>query len=353
MYSRSLFSIILGISMLGLFGFSQSAFAAPYTLTNSPGDGTVTVGVDGFGAFGLAVGPDSTNARYDPVGVLGPTDTTFDTGTAIRMSTTSGTRQFLTSGIIGGSGSLTNPTVTGSSTSGTSSFSFGGLSFTLIQTLTPLLSGSSQTGSTLTQTYTITNPSGSPVSFELVRYLDGDLRFDGSLIDGGGRLIAPDGTEILFETDTAAGTGTSTTFVGITGNGGTAPASNRYEVDSYSGLSSRIIGGFALDDTITGDGADSDQFIDTGSGYDVTLALRNTFSLGSGASVVYVTKTIFGSGAPEDVGGNPVGGELLPIDTTALVIAGIQSGALWALPTLGAVVGTGLGLFYFQIKRKQ
>ena len=353
MYSRSLFPVILGISMLGLFGFSQSASAAPYTLTNSPGDGTVTVGVDGFGAFGSSVGSDSTDATYDPVGAGAPDDTSFESAMAIRMSTTGGTRAFLTSGDIGGSGGLTNPTVTGSSTSGTSSFSFAPLDFTLSQTLTPLLSGSSQTGSTLTQTYTITNPSDSTVSFELIRYLDGDLQFDGSIIDGGGRLIAPDGTEILFETDTASGTSTSTTFVGITGEGGTEPATNRYEVDSFSGLRSRIITGTALDNTITGDGGDSDQFIDVAAGYDVTLALRNTFSLGPGGSIVYVTKTIFGSGAPEDVGGNPVGGELLPIDTTALVIAGIQSGALWALPTLGAVVGTGLGLFYFQIKRKQ
>jgi len=47
-----------------------------------------------------------------------------------------------------------------------------------------------------------------------------------------------------------------------------------------------------------------------------------------------------------------VGGELLPIDTTALVIAGLQSSALWMVPTLGAVAGAGFGLLYFQVKRK-
>lgn len=47
-----------------------------------------------------------------------------------------------------------------------------------------------------------------------------------------------------------------------------------------------------------------------------------------------------------------IGGELLPIDTTALVIAGIQGSALWMLPTLGAVASVGFGLFYLQVKRK-
>jgi len=41
------------------------------------------------------------------------------------------------------------------------------------------------------------------LSTDLVRYFDGDLGFDGSLIDGG-RLVA-NGTEILFETDSATG----------------------------------------------------------------------------------------------------------------------------------------------------
>jgi len=48
-----------------------------------------------------------------------------------------------------------------------------------------------------------------------------------------------------------------------------------------------------------------------------------------------------------------IGGELLPIDTTALVIAGIQNSTLWMLPTLGAVASVGFGLLYLQVKRKK
>jgi hypothetical protein len=283
-----------------LCGSGGMAGAAPFILTNAPGDATVTVGVDGYGAFGSSVGGDSTDANYDPVGAIGVAGTTFESGVAIRFGA-AGPRSFLTSGDIGGSGGLVNPAVAGNATSATSSFTFGGLSFSLTQTLTPLLDGPTQTGSLLTQTYAITNTTGGTLDFELLRYIDGDLQFDGSITDGGGRLVLPDGTEILFETDTAAGTATSTTFVGITATGGTIPGTNRYEVDSFAGLRDRIISGSGLDNTITGDGGDADQFIDTGSGYDVTLALRNLFSLGAGASTTYTTQTIFGTGAPEDI----------------------------------------------------
>jgi hypothetical protein len=273
--------------------------AAPYVLSNSPGDGTVTVGVEGRGAFGSAIGPDGTNAVYDPVGAGGPAGTSFESWVAIRIgSLTTGARTALTSGTFG-----SNPTVTGTPTTGTSSFAFSGLGFVLTQTLTPLMSGLSQTGSLLTQSYAITNTTSSAVTFELVRYLDGDLLFNGSIADGGGRLFSGP-TEILFETDSATGSSTSTTFVGITAEGGTIPVANRFEIDSYSGLLSRILAGTALDNIVTDDSGDPDMFIDAGPGYDVTLALRNEFLLGAGASTTYTTTTIFGSGAPEDV---PVG----------------------------------------------
>lgn len=305
----------LAVVVAVLTAASGVAMAAPHTLTNAPGDGTVTVGVDGFGAFGSSVGTDSTDALYDPVGAIGVGGTTFESGVAIRFSATAGGRTFLTSGFIAGSGGLLNPPVAGTSTTATSAFTFGALSFSLTQTLTPLISGGSQVGSDLTQVYSMTNTSSSPLFFELIRYLDGDLFFDGSLIDGGGRLFAG-ATEILFETDSATGAADPTTFVGITGEGGTSPGSGRFEIDSFSGLRGRIIAGTALDDTITGDGADADSFIDAGAGYDVTLALRNIFELGAGSTDVYTTRTIFGSGEPAAVP-PPTG---VPIPPTALLL---------------------------------
>lgn len=288
------------IASAALAACAAGAHAAPYLLTNGSADGQLSVGVDGYGSFGSSIGSNATNATYNPVGPGAAAGTSFESGVAIRFGST-GTRTFLSSGDIGGSGNLANPTVTGTALTGTSSFSFGGLSFTLTQTLTDLMSGATQTGTVLTQTYSITNTSTSTLSFELLRYLDGDLLFDGSLTDGGGRLFLGDGTEVLFETDSATGSAVSTTFVGITGEGGIIPTTGRYEIDSFSGLRSRIIAGSALDDTITGDSSDPDQFIDAGSGYDVTLALRNLFVLNAGASSVYVTRTFFGTGAPEEV----------------------------------------------------
>jgi hypothetical protein len=291
------FRILLNATVLAIAAIG-SAHAAPFSLSNGTGDATLTVGIDGFGSFGSSIGEDATDAIYNPLGAIGAAGTTFESAVAIRFGT-NGSRTYLTSGSIVG-GSLANPAVTGTSSAANSSFSIGVLNVALTQTLTPLTTNNVQTGTVLTQTYVITNAGGTPVSFELIRYIDGDLQFDGSISDGGGRILAGT-TEILFETDTALGTANSTTFVGITGEGGVVPASGRYEADSYSGLRARIANGTALDDTITGDGADADQFVDASQGYDITLALRNLFDLTVDGSATYVTRTIFGNGAPEEV----------------------------------------------------
>jgi hypothetical protein len=164
----------------------------------------------------------------------------------------------------------------------------------------------------LTQTYVITNPGAATTNFELLRYVDGDLLFDGSVVDGGGRLAAGP-SEVLFQIDGATGSSTATTFLGITAEGGTIPSSGRYEIDSYSALCMRIVAGMSLGDSVTGDGGDADQFIDAG--YDVTLALNNTFALDPGASATYRTTTTFGSGIPERITQTTVpeaGGLLIP-----------------------------------------
>jgi len=46
-----------------------------------------------------------------------------------------------------------------------------------------------------------------------------------------------------------------------------------------------------------------------------------------------------------------VGGELIPIDTTALMLAGIQSSAIWILPVLAGVAGSAFGILYIKSKR--
>jgi len=272
----------------------------PHQLIAGVGGGSLTVGVDGFGAFGSSVGFDSSDAIYDPIGPQNPAGTVFESGVAIRIGDT-GTRQFLTSGtigVVGSTGGLTNPNVTGSINNSNSAFTFNGLDFGLSQSLNSRFNENGVlAGSTLTQTYVITNSTSDPIDFELIRYVDGDLLFD-----GGGVIGTPGtGNEILFETDAGGAADTDTTFFGINAIGGTIPATNRFELDEYFDLVDAINAGTDLDDGIFNDG-DGDSFVDVGSEYDITLALKNLFALAPGESVTYVTNTLWGSGSPEDVG---------------------------------------------------
>lgn len=342
MVRNSKFLLIFGITIIGIFGSTQIAFALPFVLDNGPGDGTISLGVNGYGGFGANNGPDASDALYDPVGGgVDPAQTTLGSAIAIRLGTEvgDGSRAFLTTGFgLFGSGGLGNPTVSGTPTSATSSFTSNGLQFNLIQTLTKTF-----TGTTLTQTYTITNPTSSTIDFELLRYLDGDLQFDSSIDDGGGRLVNSDAVEILFETDGVGGSSTFTTFIGVTSEGGTVPITKRYEMNAFPNFGSGISnGGADLLNDIFNDNADLDEFIDTA--YDVSLALRNEFSLDENESVVYVTKTVFGSGTPDDAEIDPptmVGGMILPIDTVAILIVGAQS-ITWIIPITLSIVGIGL-----------
>jgi len=46
-----------------------------------------------------------------------------------------------------------------------------------------------------------------------------------------------------------------------------------------------------------------------------------------------------------------VGGELLSIDSTALVLAGLQTSAIWMLPVLAGVAGSAFGILYIKSRR--
>jgi len=46
-----------------------------------------------------------------------------------------------------------------------------------------------------------------------------------------------------------------------------------------------------------------------------------------------------------------VGGEFLPIDSTALVLAGLQISAIWMLPVLAGVAGSAFGILYIKSRR--
>jgi len=251
------------------------------------GSGDASLSISAITADG-----STTDGVYDPIGSIAAADTIFRSYIAYRRGT-SGTRVTLNAGTAQMIGDITQVET---------NFTQDGLDMQLCQQVRPLLDaqGTLQ-GALLAQTLTVTNPpAASNADFELVRYLDGDLYFDGSLIDGGGRIVTPGGVEILFETDSGGSGTTDTTFVGITSVGGTEPSSNRWELDEYPSLTGTILGGSALTDSIFQDG-DGDSFVDPGDEYDIELGLRNTFNLAPGASTEYTTHTLFGSGAPSDV----------------------------------------------------
>jgi len=271
-----------------------------HVLTTGTGDGSLTITVDGYGSFGDAVGffPNG-GAMFNPIGPLGAASTTFESAVAVRLGN-AGPRRFLSSGSILTSEPLPAPVVTGNASSAFSTFSSDGIDVELTQSVSIMVDTTNvQTGSLLTQSFLLTNTANQTVILDLVRYLDGDLFFDNSLIDGGGRLISG-GNEFLFETDAGGGSNVDTTFIGIDGNGGDPLTIGRFEVDDFPVLGTKIASGGSLTNTISGD-LNGDGFVDLGREYDITLGLRNVFTLAPGASAIYVTRTVFGSGTPEDV----------------------------------------------------
>jgi hypothetical protein len=253
------------------------------SLSTAPGDGQLDVVLGLTGSF--------SGASYDPLGEKPSAGTTFSSRLSFRVGDT-GRRQNLSS-------IATNQVgVESSNTSTTSRFNVSGLQFELVQSVSDSIQGSRRTGSSLSQVYQITNPTNQSITFELVRYFDGDLRFDGSIADSGGRIVR-NGRDILFETDSGDNPAAPNTFVGITANGGTPLATNRYEISGFSDLSSTVSDGDPLSNTIRGD-TNGDSFVDTAP-YDLALGFRNVFTLAPGESTNYIAETLFGTGVPTQI----------------------------------------------------
>ncbi|MCX7418660.1 MAG: Ig-like domain-containing protein [Planctomycetia bacterium] len=261
-------------------------------------DGGLTVQVTGTGSFGNGTSPTSTNpgAKYNPIDATGATtligagNTVTTSDVYFRSSTISGARNTLET-------LATNrSTIVGTATEANSSFDVGTLRFELTQLAEPaydLVTGK-QIGSLLTQTYHVTNLGNTTSNFELSRALDGNMTFDGSASEGGGRVVSTAGDEFLVETD-KGGTSASTNFVAITGKGGTVPKINRFEINQASTALINVQSGQMPNGKVFND-TNGDQSIDTDS--DVALTLRNTFSLAPTTSTIYTTHTLFGTGTP-------------------------------------------------------
>ncbi len=278
------------------------------TLSTGAQDGGVVLTVDLFGSMGS--GSIGGISLFNPPGALDAAETIFEAGLLIGRNL-GGTREVLTNGSFLSGGEIDPTLVTtiadldGTDSRVTSSFMIGSLRFDLVQELLPVFDASGvATGSTLTQTYTVTNTATTATSFDLVRFVHADLLFDGNLEDGGGVLRTANGGIVLFETESSTLPGSDTTFVGISTDGGTIETNNQFQIASFDDLGNQVVAGTPLTGIVTGD-LDGNGLIDPGQEYDVSLALRNLFQLAAGASTTYSTKTFFGSGTLESVSNPP------------------------------------------------
>ncbi|MBW3597989.1 MAG: VCBS repeat-containing protein, partial [Planctomycetes bacterium] len=193
------------------------------------------------------------------------------------------------------------------------------LQFDLMQSLVDLRSRSDssiQDGTALVQNYNVTNVSDSEFSFEVLRYLDGDLFSSGvsgatdtPLADGGGAgLLDPTRSTItLFQTDEGTGAVVGDpTIVGIqstaVGGSGFAPwevgiAGDDLPMKPAGELLMRIVTGQPLRNDVIPSSADSDDngILDSGEENDVAVAHSEEFlDVAPGDTVRFVTVTIFG-----------------------------------------------------------
>lgn len=298
-------ALALGAGLL--LACATGASAQMATIGTSPGDGSVVFQLDGYGGFGYRTygnGQLGTgDAIYDPVGAVGPSSTSWQSAVYFRQP---GQSSFMTIGTVGSgtlTGNLPDPGfLFQDATTATSAFSFRGLDWDLTQRVQDLIVSGSRVGTQLVQQYVIRNNGATTVTFDLVRYYEGDLwlGLGAGVPDGGGHMVV--GTEeLVFETDMAGEPAMTTNLVGITACGGVTPARGRYEVNAWSAFPNRISADTPLADVVYNDGADPDEFVDAGLDYDVGIALANEFSLAPGQIASYVTTTVFGSLPPADV----------------------------------------------------
>ncbi|MCC2670054.1 MAG: hypothetical protein K0Q72_2525, partial [Armatimonadetes bacterium] len=243
-------------------------------LANGTGDGTASVYVDPFGQF--------STLYYNPVGPTGSADTTYYSSVWFSGAGRAGVGnqgRWLSSSYI--------PKVTFTvqePSRAVSQWTSDNLSFQLEQELQP----TNGRGSTLRQVYRITNPGTVGTNFDLIRHVDGDLSFDGSIRDLAG---VSQSRQLLYEFDSGDNPSALTTFVGIDLN---RSANLGFQIApySYTGTISQL-GRGALKNQVAGD-LDADGVTD--SPYDVTMSLGQTFTVPPGVTISFVTNTVLGEG---------------------------------------------------------
>ena len=237
-------------------------------------DGALRVTVDGLGAFGRgAFG--AGDAIFNPAGGFTPLGTTYTSNLYV---STAG--RMLSDDCVDGQVELL------SESPFTTRLTIGSLRIDLRQEVDPVTLG----GSTLRQTYTLTNTGSADIGAHLVRHLDGDLRFDSSTDDGAAASGADGHT--LTEFDSAA-TAAPRVLLRITGSlaGDETPDAWTIQPFNYRPVIEGAGGIPPGDSGLVFNDTNGDLVAD--SPYDVTLSQQWNATVAPGASVVLESSTRF------------------------------------------------------------
>lgn len=275
------------------------------TLSNGTGDGNLSVQVDPYGAYGTFNTTGRSGLRYDPVGPVGVRETTFEAALWFSGAVDAGQGgqgHFLSStSLYGGPGLPDAPFVSSNSSEARSSFVVDGIQFNLVQVVLP----AGPAGSTLCQTYTLSNTRSVTADFDLIRYVDADLIFDGANND---RAAISEGWQRLYLFDNFADVSSPTYRMAIDMAGS---ANLGYQIaEFHTGDNLFQEGRAVLTNTITHDSvpgatendanADLDGDRLTDSSFDINLLQGGTYTLPPGGSATLVVNTHLGMGSPEN-----------------------------------------------------
>jgi hypothetical protein len=305
----------LAAAVVGLFAVTASSQVAdatahgctPVKATLSNGnpfttDGALRVEVDGLGSFG---DPRSGDAIFNPVGPVRAAGTVFSSNVYF-----SSVDKFLEDCRNGHRAEE----ISRSPVSLVTQATVGSIRIDLDQHLGP--SGDGRT--TLTQTYKLTNRGGSAVPLRLVRHVDADLYFDGTIAD---RAAASAEGRLLYAFDRNDDPAAPSTFVGIAGALDGADAPDRWTIQKFD-YRDEIRWPYGIpghDDREVHKDENGDDIVDTP--YDVTLSQQwNVPSLTPGASITFVTETRFGPEPPPNRAPEAVGDSLTTNEDTAATV---------------------------------
>jgi Ca2+-binding RTX toxin-like protein len=237
-------------------------------------DGAVRVPVDGLGAFGRGA-VAGADAIFNPPGGFAPLGTTYTSNLYVSTA-----NRMLADDCVDGQVQVLSESPL------TTRLQIGSLQIDVRQELEPIMLASS----TLKQTYTLTNTGGSDISANVVRHLDGDLRFDGST-DDGAAASGPDG-HTLTEFDSVSN-GAPRVMLELTGalGGDETPDEWTIQPFNYRPVIEGAHGIPAGDHEHVFDDTNGDLVADAP--FDVTLSQQWNATIPPGESVTLVSSTKF------------------------------------------------------------